>query len=182
MQTIVRHPKPVIAQVQGVATAAGCQLVASCDLAVASTRGALRDAGRQYRPLLLDADGGAVARRAAQGGDGDAADRRADRRATRRAASGSSIAWSRRRTWRRKPTALARFIASKPTATLKLGKQAFQHQLELGAVERLRLCRRSDGAEHAARRSRGRHRRVSGKAPAQMAGEITVVYPNYPDA
>ncbi len=37
MQTIVRHPKPVIAQVQGIATAAGCQLVASCDLAVAST-------------------------------------------------------------------------------------------------------------------------------------------------
>src|ERR1700730_9427686 len=37
MQTIVRHPRPVIAEVQGVATAAGCQLVASCDLAVAST-------------------------------------------------------------------------------------------------------------------------------------------------
>ncbi len=37
MQSIVRHPKPVIAQVQGVATAAGCQLVASCDLAVASS-------------------------------------------------------------------------------------------------------------------------------------------------
>ncbi|MGD0144365.1 MAG: enoyl-CoA hydratase-related protein, partial [Rhizomicrobium sp.] len=37
MQTIVRHPIPVIAEVQGVATAAGCQLVASCDLAVAST-------------------------------------------------------------------------------------------------------------------------------------------------
>src|SRR5258708_19180330 len=36
MQTIVRHPKPIIAQVQGIATAAGCQLVASCDLAVAS--------------------------------------------------------------------------------------------------------------------------------------------------
>ena len=36
MQTIVRHPKPVIAEVQGIATAAGCQLVASCDLAVAS--------------------------------------------------------------------------------------------------------------------------------------------------
>jgi enoyl-CoA hydratase/carnithine racemase len=38
MQTIVRHPKPVIAEVQGIATAAGCQLVASCDLAVASER------------------------------------------------------------------------------------------------------------------------------------------------
>jgi len=36
MQTIVQCPIPVIAQVQGVATAAGCQLVATCDLAVAS--------------------------------------------------------------------------------------------------------------------------------------------------
>lgn len=36
MQRIVRLPKPVIAQVHGVATAAGCQLVASCDLAVAA--------------------------------------------------------------------------------------------------------------------------------------------------
>lgn len=36
MQTIHTLPQPVIAKVQGVATAAGCQLVASCDLAVAS--------------------------------------------------------------------------------------------------------------------------------------------------
>ena len=36
MQSIVQHPKPVIAEVDGVATAAGCQLVASCDLAIAS--------------------------------------------------------------------------------------------------------------------------------------------------
>ncbi len=36
MQSIVRLPKPVVAAVQGVATAAGCQLVATCDLAVAS--------------------------------------------------------------------------------------------------------------------------------------------------
>ncbi len=36
MQAIVRHPKPVIAEVAGLATAAGCQLVASCDLAIAS--------------------------------------------------------------------------------------------------------------------------------------------------
>lgn len=36
MQSIVALPKPVIARVHGVATAAGCQLVASCDLAVAA--------------------------------------------------------------------------------------------------------------------------------------------------
>ena len=36
MQTIVMHPKPVIAEVNGLATAAGCQLVASCDLAIVS--------------------------------------------------------------------------------------------------------------------------------------------------
>src|SRR3954454_25353520 len=38
MQSIVALPKPVIAEVDGIATAAGCQLVASCDLAIASDR------------------------------------------------------------------------------------------------------------------------------------------------
>ena len=36
METIHRLPQPVIAKVQGMATAAGCQLVAACDLAVAA--------------------------------------------------------------------------------------------------------------------------------------------------
>ena len=83
MQAIVRHPKPVIAEVDGLATAAGCQLVASCDLAIASHEATLLHAGRQHRPVLLDADGGAVAQRLAQAGDGDAADRRDDRRGDR---------------------------------------------------------------------------------------------------
>jgi enoyl-CoA hydratase/carnithine racemase len=38
MQAIVELPGPVIAEVDGIATAAGCQLVASCDLAIASDR------------------------------------------------------------------------------------------------------------------------------------------------
>lgn len=38
METIQKIPQPVIAEVAGIATAAGCQLVATCDLAVASTQ------------------------------------------------------------------------------------------------------------------------------------------------
>ncbi|MDH3566803.1 MAG: enoyl-CoA hydratase [Desulfobacteraceae bacterium] len=37
MQTLQKLPQPVIAQVHGIATAAGCQLVAACDLAIAET-------------------------------------------------------------------------------------------------------------------------------------------------
>jgi enoyl-CoA hydratase/carnithine racemase len=38
MLSIARHPRPVIAEVDGIATAAGCQLVATCDLAIASDK------------------------------------------------------------------------------------------------------------------------------------------------
>ena len=66
METIHRLPQPVIAKVHGIATAAGCQLVAACDLAVAADGNALRDARRQDRPVLLDADGAALPRGGAQ--------------------------------------------------------------------------------------------------------------------
>jgi enoyl-CoA hydratase/carnithine racemase len=45
MERIHRIPQPVIARVHGVATAAGCQLVAACDLAVASTDAAFATPG-----------------------------------------------------------------------------------------------------------------------------------------
>ena len=45
MTKIQTIPQPVIAEVQGVATAAGCQLVATCDLAVASERAAFATPG-----------------------------------------------------------------------------------------------------------------------------------------
>jgi enoyl-CoA hydratase/carnithine racemase len=47
MQTIQQIPQPVLARVQGFATAAGCQLVATCDLAVASTEAAFATPGGQ---------------------------------------------------------------------------------------------------------------------------------------
>src|SRR5699024_3797920 len=49
MQLIQRIPQPVIAQVQGVATAAGCQLVASCDLAVAAASARFATPGVRIR-------------------------------------------------------------------------------------------------------------------------------------
>jgi enoyl-CoA hydratase/carnithine racemase len=45
MVKIQSIPQPVIAQVQGVATAAGCQLVATCDLAIASDQAAFATPG-----------------------------------------------------------------------------------------------------------------------------------------
>jgi len=45
MRTIQSIPPPVIAQVQGLATAAGCQLVATCDLAIASEEAAFATPG-----------------------------------------------------------------------------------------------------------------------------------------
>jgi enoyl-CoA hydratase/carnithine racemase len=45
MEKIQSIPQPVIAEVQGIATAAGCQLVASCDLAVASDQAAFATPG-----------------------------------------------------------------------------------------------------------------------------------------
>lgn len=48
MQSIVRSPKPFIAAVEGVATAAGCQLVATCDLAVAGDAARFAKIGRAH--------------------------------------------------------------------------------------------------------------------------------------
>ncbi len=45
MISIIRLPQPVIARVHGIATAAGCQLVATCDLAVASSAASLGASG-----------------------------------------------------------------------------------------------------------------------------------------
>jgi enoyl-CoA hydratase/carnithine racemase len=45
MQTVQTIPQPVIAQVQGMATAAGCQLVCTCDLALASDQAAFATPG-----------------------------------------------------------------------------------------------------------------------------------------
>ena len=131
MLAIVRLPKPVIAEVHGVATAAGCQLVASCDLAVAAEDARFATPGRQYRPLLLDPDGGVVARGRAQGGDGDAADRRTDRRRAGARDRARQPRGAERRIARWRSTRWPGEIAGKSAFTVAIGKEAFYRQAEL---------------------------------------------------
>lgn len=69
--TIQRLTKPVIAEVHGVATAAGCQLVAMCDLAVAAEGS--RFAASSIWVFSFDAGRRAVAQRVAQARSGDVA-------------------------------------------------------------------------------------------------------------
>lgn len=131
MQSLTRLPQPVIAAVRGVATAAGCQLVASCDLAVAaeSARFATpgvhiglfcstpmvalsRNVGRKHAMEMLltgemiDAYGAlrfGLVNRAVPEGELDQA-----------------------------VLALARTIADKSPLTLRIGKEAFYRQIEQG--------------------------------------------------
>jgi enoyl-CoA hydratase/carnithine racemase len=130
MQTVVRHPKPIIAQVQGVATAAGCQLVASCDLAIASTEARFATPGVNiglFCSTPMVALSRSVGRKAAMEMllTGEAVSAEEARRIglINRVVAPSEL--------EKETLALARFIAGKPTATLKIGKAAFQRQLEL---------------------------------------------------
>ena len=83
MTLIQQVPQPVVARVHGLATAAGCQLVASADLAVASEDAGVRRARRQGRLVLPYPDGGDRQERGPQAGHGAGAVRRRHRRADR---------------------------------------------------------------------------------------------------
>ena len=131
MQTIVRHPKPVVASVQGMATAAGCQLVASCDLAIASSEAKFATPGVNiglFCSTPMVALSRAVPRKFAMEmlltGQPIAAEEAQRIGLINRVVAPGDL--------ERETTALAQIIAAKPAATLKMGKMAFQHQLELG--------------------------------------------------
>jgi enoyl-CoA hydratase/carnithine racemase len=131
MQTIVRHPKPVIAQVQGIATAAGCQLVASCDLAVASSTAYFATPGVNIG-LFCSTPMVALSRNVSR------------KHAMEMLLTGEMITAERARAIGlinsvvepdllvEETMRLAQLIASKPRATVKIGKEAFYRQLEMG--------------------------------------------------
>ena len=163
MQQIVTLPQPVIACVQGVATAAGCQLVASCDLAVASSAAEFatpgvdiglfcstpmvalsRNVARKHAMEMLLTGEMVAAERAAQIG-----------LVNRVVAPGEERAAA---------LALARTVASKSSYTLKVGKEAFYRQLEMGLADAYAYASRSDDREHDGARRRGRHLRLHREA------------------
>jgi enoyl-CoA hydratase/carnithine racemase len=130
MLTIVRLPKPVIAEVHGVATAAGCQLVATCDLAVAAEDARFATPGVNiglFCSTPMVALTRAVGRKAAMEMllTGKLID------AETAQAIGLINRVAPRERLREVVDGLAREIAGKSALTVKIGKEAFYRQAEL---------------------------------------------------
>jgi enoyl-CoA hydratase/carnithine racemase len=130
MLAIVRSPKPVIAAVNGIATAAGCQLVASCDLAVASQDARFATPGVNiglFCSTPMVALSRNVSRKAAMemlllGDMIDAPTAKEFGLVNRVVPADETV---------NEAVELGRRIAMKPKATLKIGKEAFYRQLDM---------------------------------------------------
>jgi len=139
MQSIVRLPQPVIAAVHGVATAAGCQLVASCDLAVASSLAAFCTPGVDIG-LFCTSPMVALTRNVAPKhamdmlltGEMVSAEHAARIGLVNRVVSPG--------TEREQAVKLARQIAAKSAMTVRLGKEAFYRQIDMGLSDAYRLA------------------------------------------
>jgi enoyl-CoA hydratase/carnithine racemase len=137
MQAITALPQPVIAAVQGVATAAGCQLVATCDLAVASEEARFATPGVDIglfcsTPAVPLAR--AVPRKAAMemlllGEMVPAAEARRIGLVNRVVPPGQVMETA---------LGLARSIAARSALTVRLGKRAFYRQVDLPLAEAYR--------------------------------------------
>ena len=130
MQAIVNCPKPVIAEVTGIATAAGCQLVASCDLAIAADTAQFSTPG-VHIGLFCSTPMVALSRNVANKfamemlltGDLTTAARAAEIGLINRAVATETL--------RDATMLMARKIASKSSMTLATGKGAYYAQREM---------------------------------------------------
>jgi enoyl-CoA hydratase/carnithine racemase len=134
MQQIVNLPQPIIAAVQGVATAAGCQLVASCDLAVASSKARFATPGVDiglFCSTPMVALSRNVARKHAMEmlltGDAVSAED-----AYRMGLINRVVNPGKERT---EALAFARKIAEKSSHIVKIGKEGFYRQAEMGLAD-----------------------------------------------
>jgi len=142
METIQRIPQPVIAAVRGIATAAGCQLVATCDLAIAAEEARFATPGVRIG-LFCSTPMVAVSRAVGR------------KRALEMLLTGRPIDAHTAADWglvnRVVPAAdldeaaldLARQIASASPLTLRIGKQAFYRQIDVDQAEAYRLMSRT---------------------------------------
>ncbi|MCG7623326.1 enoyl-CoA hydratase [Epibacterium sp. Ofav1-8] len=130
MQTLVELPQPVIAEVSGIATAAGCQLVASCDLAVASEEARFATSGVNIG-LFCSTPMVALSRNVAAKhamemlllGDFIPAARAAEMGLINRVVPLDQLSQA--------AADMARRIAEKSPAAVKIGKRAFYAQAEM---------------------------------------------------
>ncbi len=139
MQSIVHLPKPVVAAVQGVATAAGCQLVASCDLAIASDQATFATPGVDIG-LFCSTPMVALSRNVPR------------KQAMEMLLTGEPVSASRAReiglvnrvvahgTERDTAVALAQQVARKSAHTIKIGKEAFYRQVEMNLTDAYRFA------------------------------------------
>jgi len=134
MLSIQRLPVPVIARVHGIATAAGCQLVATCDLAVAAEGARFAVSGINVG-LFCSTPGVALSRNLARkpafemlvsGDFVDAATAR-ERGLVNRVASADRLD--------AEVESLVAAIVAKPRVAIALGKALFYRQLETGIAE-----------------------------------------------
>ena len=139
MQQIVTMPQPVIAAVQAIATAAGCQLVASCDLAVASRTAKFATPGVNLglfcsTPMVARARN--VSRKHAMEmlltGEMITAEHAARIGLVNRVVAPGAE--------RDEALEIARTIAAKSALTVKIGKEAFYRQLEMPLAEAYRYA------------------------------------------
>ena len=139
MQSIHRMPQPVIAAVEGAATAAGCQLVASCDLAVASKTARFATPG-VHIGLFCSTPMVALSRNVTPKhamemlltGDLLAADDAYRIGLVNRVVAADTA--------RDEAFKLARKITAKSALTIKLGKEAFYRQLDMNLPEAYRFA------------------------------------------
>ena len=139
MQAIVQLPKPVVAAVQGIATAAGCQLVASCDLAIASEAASFATPGVDIG-LFCSTPMVALSRNVPR------------KQAMEMLLTGEPIPAERAReiglvnrvvpagTEREAAIVLAQKVALKSAYTIKLGKEAFYRQAEMNLADAYRYA------------------------------------------
>ena len=130
MTRIVKLPKPVIAGVQGIATAAGCQLVASCDLAIAAKNATFATPGVNIG-LFCSTPMVAVSRNVSK------------KRTMEMLLMGNFINANKAldfglinnvvedKKLKDETLKIAKNIATKSTATVAIGKEAFYKQLEM---------------------------------------------------